>query len=93
MAKFPVQTARAQAEIDGVIGRDRIPSWDDYSKLPYVRAYVQECVRYRPIAPIGLPHEMVQDEIIGGYLYPKNAVVFVNMCKPSLFLCYTFVSE
>lgn len=33
-----------------------------------------------PVAPIGLPHEMTQDTIINGYLYPKDAVLFMNTC-------------
>lgn len=37
--------------------------------------------RFRPAGPLGLPHEMVKDEVINGMLYPKGAIVFMNMCQ------------
>ncbi len=47
---------KAQAEIDAVIGEDRIPSWSDYEKLPYVATVVKEAMRWRPVAPLSVPH-------------------------------------
>jgi hypothetical protein len=35
--------ARAQAEIDQVVGRDRIPNAADEKNLPYTRAIIKVC--------------------------------------------------
>jgi cytochrome P450 len=40
----------------------------------------RKTMRFRPMGPLGLPHEMVQDENVDGMLYPKGAVVFINTC-------------
>jgi cytochrome P450 len=40
-----------------------------------------QCHRFRPVGPLGLPHEMVHDEWVDGMLLPKDSVVFMNMCK------------
>lgn len=37
---------KAQAEIDLVLGHDRLPEWSDRQSLPYVDALVNEVLRY-----------------------------------------------
>lgn len=56
LAKWPQTQRMAQAEIDAVVGPDRLPSWDDYAKLPYVAAVVKEAMRWRPVTPLAFPH-------------------------------------
>ncbi|KAF7797385.1 hypothetical protein EIP86_008580 [Pleurotus ostreatoroseus] len=45
----------AQAEIDSVLGRgwQRLPTFDDRQKLPYVNAIVLELLRWNPAVPLG----------------------------------------
>jgi hypothetical protein len=40
MVVYPESQKRAQAELDAVVGRDRIPTFADYENLPYIRAMV-----------------------------------------------------
>lgn len=40
MVVYPETQRRAQEEIDRVVGRDRLPSFDDFEDMPYVRAMV-----------------------------------------------------
>lgn len=80
MVAFPEAVAKAQAEIDAVVGHSRVPTWEDFDALPYVQAFVKECQRFRPVAPLGLPHEMTDDELIEGLLYPRGSIIFINMC-------------
>jgi hypothetical protein len=42
MILYPEVAARAQAEIDEVIGPDRLPTFEDRPHLPYVNAFVKE---------------------------------------------------
>ena len=38
---FPLMQARAQMELDRVVGRDRLPQPEDEKNLPYVRAIIK----------------------------------------------------
>ncbi|KAJ3556207.1 hypothetical protein NM688_g2152 [Phlebia brevispora] len=78
MVLHPDIMHRAQAEIDNVIGRDRLPSFADETDLPYVVAIVKEVLRWRPVAPI-IPRRCTQDDWYNGYLIPKGTYVFENV--------------
>lgn len=45
MTLHPDARNRAQAEIDAVVGRDRLPTFADREHLPYTEALVQEVFR------------------------------------------------
>ena len=42
MIRNPEVQKRAQAEIDAVVGTDRLPNFDDRKSLPYVEAVFRE---------------------------------------------------
>ncbi|KAG0697089.1 cytochrome P450 [Suillus ampliporus] len=48
MVLHPELQAKAQAEIDRVVGRDRLPNFDDRPALPYVEAILRETLRWHP---------------------------------------------
>ena len=50
---FPEVQRRAQAELDAVIGRDQLPTFDDRPHLPYIEALCKELLRWQMVAPIG----------------------------------------
>ena len=50
---FPRAQKRAQAELDAVVGRDRLPTFDDRPRLPYIEAFSKELMRWLMVAPIG----------------------------------------
>ena len=50
---FPQVQKRAQAELDAVIGRDRLPTLDDKPRLPYIEALCKELIRWNMVAPTG----------------------------------------
>lgn len=39
MRLYPDVMRKAQAEIDSVVGRDRLPTFEDRARLPYVRIF------------------------------------------------------
>ncbi|KAL1624328.1 hypothetical protein SLS56_007867 [Neofusicoccum ribis] len=71
----PAFIRRAQKEMDEVVGKDRLPSFADRDGLPYVRAVVEETLRWRHIAPGGVPHATLQEDHYMGYRIPKGATV------------------
>ena len=46
MVLHPEVQGKAWAEIDSVVGKDRLPTFADKDKLPYVEHIVQETLRY-----------------------------------------------
>ena len=53
MAKHPNVQAKAQAELDAVVGQDRLPECTDRGSLPYVNAVISELMRWQPVVPLG----------------------------------------
>jgi hypothetical protein len=49
----PQVQRRAQAELDAVVGRDRLPTFDDRPRLPYIEAFCKELMRWQMVTPIG----------------------------------------
>ena len=43
----------AQKELDAVTRRERLPTFEDRSRLPFVDAICKEVTRWRPVAPLG----------------------------------------
>jgi len=70
---------KAQDELDSVIGRDRLPNFEDRSRLPYVDAVCKEVLRWHPALPAGLPHMATQDDIYEGFFIPQGAVMISNV--------------
>ncbi|KAI5116386.1 hypothetical protein M0805_006558 [Coniferiporia weirii] len=89
MLHNPACAKKAQAEIDAAVGRARMPDFGDEPAMPYVCAIVKEVLRWRPIAPTGIPHSLTQDDYYGGYFIPKGTTVYANIaaiCQdPELF--------
>ncbi|OAX43366.1 cytochrome P450 [Rhizopogon vinicolor AM-OR11-026] len=78
MALYPDVQARARAEINKVVGHDRIPSIDDRASLPYLDAILYEVLRWCPPLPLGIAHVTSKDDIYNGYFIPKGALIVVN---------------
>ncbi|KIO15806.1 hypothetical protein M407DRAFT_86728, partial [Tulasnella calospora MUT 4182] len=79
MALFPEAQAAAHAELDCLIGRGRLPDFDDWEKTPYLRATVLEALRWSPAIPLNIPHRLLEDDIWNGYFIPKGTSVFANI--------------
>ncbi|CAH8386853.1 unnamed protein product [Eruca vesicaria subsp. sativa] len=75
----PKSLARAQAEIDCVIGQNGIVQESDISYLPYLQAVVKETFRLHPAAPFLVPRKAEADVKVLGFMVPKDAQVLVNV--------------
>ncbi|ESK93754.1 cytochrome p450 [Moniliophthora roreri MCA 2997] len=81
MALYPEALKKAQAEIDAVIGNDRLPTFADRERLPYIDAMVKEVFRWNSVAPLAVPHRAMQDDVHEGYFIPKGSLVIPNIWK------------
>ncbi|KAF9266471.1 cytochrome P450 [Marasmius fiardii PR-910] len=78
-----------QAEIDRVVGRERLPGFSDVDRLPYLRAFIKEVMRWKPLVRTGFPHSVIEDDVYNGMFIPKGSTVWANiaamMSDPTLF--------
>jgi cytochrome P450 len=79
MIAFPEVQRRAQAEIDAIVGRDRLPTFADAPRLPYVLAIIREILRYRPTIPFLIPHAATEEDWYEGMYIPKGTVCIANV--------------
>ncbi|KIM55376.1 hypothetical protein SCLCIDRAFT_134879 [Scleroderma citrinum Foug A] len=70
---------RAQAEIDSVIGGERLPTFEDKERLPYCNAVFTETMRWGVPVPLGLPHRLTEDDVYEGMFIPKGSLIFGNI--------------
>ncbi|TDL26569.1 cytochrome P450 [Rickenella mellea] len=75
----PKVQKNGQAELDAVVDTDRLPSFEDRSRLPYIEAIVKEVLRWNPVAPMGLPHVSAEDDVYNGYYIPKGSILMANI--------------
>ncbi|TFK92043.1 cytochrome P450 [Polyporus arcularius HHB13444] len=79
MAMFPEVQKKAQAELDAVVGPDRLPEMSDRESLPYMNALVKEALRWQNVVPLGLVHRSMADDEYNGYFLPEGTLIFYNV--------------
>ncbi|KAK0229754.1 cytochrome P450 [Armillaria nabsnona] len=79
MMLHPGVLKKAQAEIDCIVGYDRLPELSDKSALPYVNAVMLEVWRWGVPVPLNIPHCLKQDDEYRGMHIPKGSIVIANM--------------
>ncbi|KAJ8584973.1 cytochrome P450 [Rhizopogon salebrosus TDB-379] len=72
MLLYPEVQAKAQADIDRVVGKDRLPDFNDRPLLPYMDAIMRETLRWNPAFPFGAPHATTTSDVYKGYFIPKG---------------------
>ncbi|KAJ2919370.1 hypothetical protein MD484_g981, partial [Candolleomyces efflorescens] len=80
LASYPDVQAKVRAELDAVVGSDRLPLVTDREKLPYLHAVVKEVGRWHSLGPLtGAPHSNIEDDEYDGYFIPKGTIIFSNI--------------
>ncbi|KAJ6523882.1 cytochrome P450 [Mycena vulgaris] len=79
MLMNPAAQKTAQAEIDAVLGRRQLPDFGDEEAMPYVSALVKEVLRWKPVAPLGIPHFLAVEDEYRGYRLPAGSIVIGNV--------------
>ncbi|KZP23267.1 cytochrome P450 [Athelia psychrophila] len=78
MMKYPEVQAKAQRELDSVLGFGQLPDFGDEDSLPYITAMVKECLRWEVVSPIAVPHLSTADDEYKGYHIPAGTLVIPN---------------
>ena len=79
MSLYPDVQKKVQAELDSVIGPNRLPELRDCDLLPYTKAVVKEALRWHSVAPLLVPRTTTVDDVYNGYFIPEGSVVMVNV--------------
>jgi len=80
MANYPEMQQKLREEITQVIGHC-IPMQDDKHKCHFTNAFISEVLRYRNVAPIGIPHKATRDSILGKNILnskPRNSRISIK---------------
>ncbi|EKJ73242.1 hypothetical protein FPSE_06507 [Fusarium pseudograminearum CS3096] len=72
MVLHPEIQKKAQDELDAVLRPGKLPEFSDRPSLPYVEHIVQEIYRWSPLAPLGIPHKSLHDDVYHGMFIPKG---------------------
>lgn len=75
----PEKLAKAQAEVDAVLGDRTMPTITDYSNLKYIMRCVCESMRLYPHPPVLLRRALVDDTLPGGYSVPRGQDVMISV--------------
>ncbi|KAI0774796.1 cytochrome P450 [Trametes elegans] len=79
MAMHPDAQRNAQDELDSVVGVDKLPTFADRESLPYINALLKEVLRWHTMAPIGIAHRSIADDVYEGYFIPAGSVIIPNI--------------
>ncbi|KAF9245654.1 cytochrome P450 [Melanogaster broomeanus] len=79
MVLYPEAQRRAQAEIDAVVGNDRLPSFEDRPSMPFLEATLRETLRWHPVAPLGVARLAREADSFDSYHIPQGASVLPNV--------------
>lgn len=75
----PEVLQKAQAEIDAVVGFDRLVNESDLASLPYLHCIITETLRLYPVGPLLVPHESSDECRVGGYRIPASTMLLINL--------------
>lgn len=79
LLRNPSVMTKAQAELDHVVGRDRMVQESDVQNLPNLQAILKETFRLHPPGPLLIPHESIDDAKAFAYDIPATTRMFVNI--------------
>jgi cytochrome P450 len=77
---YPNVQSKIHEELDAVVGRDRLPNWEDAESLPYLQATLCEVERASGMVTLA-GSNAIRDTTIAGYHIPKGTFVGLNLPK------------
>nr|GAT47942.1 cytochrome P450 [Mycena chlorophos] len=83
MLLHPDVQAKAQTELDRVVGHDRLPCMADKARLPFLVSVVWEVLRWAPPVPVAIPHRSRADVEFDGYMIPEDSMLLASLYSMS----------
>lgn len=74
----PEALDKAQAEIESIVGHDRLVDDSDVQSLTYLQNVINETLRLFPPVPLLLPHQSTEDATVCGFHVPRKTTLLVN---------------
>nr|XP_033474235.1 sterol 26-hydroxylase, mitochondrial isoform X8 [Epinephelus lanceolatus] len=72
LSKNPQSQDKLYKEVSTSVPADRIPSAEEVTQMPYLKAIIKETLRMYPVVPLNARIIMEKDVTIGGYHFPKK---------------------
>ncbi|KAK6148598.1 hypothetical protein DH2020_019510 [Rehmannia glutinosa] len=79
LMRHPKILAQAQQELDSVVGKNRLVTESDLTRLTFLQAIVKENFRLHPSTPLSLPRIAQESCVVNGYYIPKGSTLLVNV--------------
>ncbi|KAK3586150.1 hypothetical protein CHS0354_033278 [Potamilus streckersoni] len=79
LVRHPEIQARIREEVDNVVGPNKIPSYSDRHKLPFLEATIFEVLRLGDVVPLAIPHAVPNNVFFCGYTIPKDSSILINL--------------
>ncbi|KAK7247479.1 hypothetical protein RIF29_42362 [Crotalaria pallida] len=78
LMKHPRVMKKLQMELETMVGMKRKVEESDLDKLEYLDMVIKESMRVHPVAPLLVPHQSMEDCMVGDFFIPKKSKVIVN---------------
>ncbi|GAB1599687.1 cytochrome P450 2U1-like [Argonauta hians] len=79
LLNYPHFQVILQKEIDSHIGRNRLPSLEDRTHLPFLEAYIMEVQRHANVVQLLLGRKPEHSITFRGYNIPEDSIVIPNL--------------
>ncbi|XP_036401365.1 sterol 26-hydroxylase, mitochondrial-like [Megalops cyprinoides] len=84
LSRAPEVQDRLHKEVSSCVSADRIPTAQDFARMPYLKAVIKETLRRYPVVPMNARLMTESNVSIGGYFFPK---------KTTFTLCHYAMSQ
>ncbi|CAL1297238.1 unnamed protein product [Larinioides sclopetarius] len=79
LTKYLEAQKKIQQELDGIVGKERLPSWADRVKLPYLEATIQELYRLATPFNLSTMYSNFKETTIEKYTIPERSSIIFNL--------------
>nr|XP_046259322.1 sterol 26-hydroxylase, mitochondrial isoform X2 [Scatophagus argus] len=72
LSTYPEYQDKLYKEVSTAVPADRIPSAEEVTQMPYLKAVIKESLRMYPVVPLNGRVVADKDLVVGGYQFSKN---------------------